>query len=776
MRAVLGEADGPLSGLLDTWAVVADTVSFYTERLATEGFLQTATELSSVRELARMVGYEVRPGVAATADLAFTVDVTASAEVHVPAGTPVQTVPGQDQLPQTFETSDDLVAHESWNSISAVAVRTQEFRFGDREMWLNGTGLGVREGDCLLVVGRERLRHGQNPGSGGHDRWEFRIVQAVTENPPGRDGWTRVDVRGDSDRDGPVAEEEATVFTFSQRASLFGWNALEPTLFATEIASRVGITAEMHWSGFDLADAVEAGIDLDGDYSRLRGGAAASVVDASWVVLQSPERTELYRATRVTPGGISRFGLAGRVTNVRLDVSTNLAGFQRRSTVVHCQSRVLPAAQAPLHDSVTGRVLVLERTTPPLTVGRRVLVTGAGVAVPAVVRDCVASGTSMTVTLDRQLPAGLDPSTLRVLGNVVEATHGETVNEVLGSGDGRTPFMLLRTKRGPLTHVRAASPSGARSTLEVRVDGAAWTEVNTLEQAGTDDRAFVTREENGTAIQFGDGVHGARPPTGVENIRATYRVGIGEDGAAAVDQLTMLTRRPLGIASVRNPAPARDWAAPETLASARRNAPLRIRTLDRAVSRSDHENFAAAFAGVMSARADEVWDGRTETVVVSILGTGGAPVSDGLVGDLATALEAARDPSTRLRIMHGERRWFGVRLALTCDPAYSATDVVATVRARLTTRLAHAARRFAQSVTAAEVLVVVRAVPGVVACTVPVLLDLPGWMPGDSRPNPNATGVAVIGTLPARAEGGELRPAQLSGLATDVVRIEVMSR
>jgi len=48
--------------LLDAWAVVADVLTFYEERIANEGYLGTATEGRSVRELARLIGYELRPG------------------------------------------------------------------------------------------------------------------------------------------------------------------------------------------------------------------------------------------------------------------------------------------------------------------------------------------------------------------------------------------------------------------------------------------------------------------------------------------------------------------------------------------------------------------------------------------------------------------------------------------------------------------------------------------------------------------------------------------
>ena len=109
--------DDPAIALLDTWAVVADVVSFYTERIAQEGFLRTATERDSVRQQARSLGYELRPGVAAQAELAFDVETAAGSPevVVVPESTPVQTVPAPGKLPQTFETTVELEARGVWN-------------------------------------------------------------------------------------------------------------------------------------------------------------------------------------------------------------------------------------------------------------------------------------------------------------------------------------------------------------------------------------------------------------------------------------------------------------------------------------------------------------------------------------------------------------------------------------------------------------------------------------------------------------------------------------
>ncbi|MGV9574091.1 baseplate J/gp47 family protein [Streptomyces nigra] len=182
---------------------------------------------------------------------------------------------------------------------------------------------------------------------------------------------------------------------------------------------------------------------------------------------------------------------------------------------------------------------------------------------------------------------------------------------------------------------------------------------------------------------MGDGIHGARPATGVENITATYRVGIGADGAVDAGRLSLLTRRPLGIRSVTNPRAARDWAPPEGPADARRNAPQRARALDRAVSVADHEDFAAGYAGVGKARADAVWNGTSTTVVISVIPAAGDTPSAGLLADLRSSLEAARDPATGLEVMKGEIVRFDLAVELRHDPAYDQAAAQAAVLAAL---------------------------------------------------------------------------------------------
>ncbi|MFB8789824.1 MAG: hypothetical protein U7123_13460, partial [Potamolinea sp.] len=107
--------------LLDAWATVADVLSFYQERIANEGYLRTATERRSILELARLVGYTLRPGVASSVYLAFTLEN--GYDIEIPAGTPAQSLPSPGKLLQTFETAEKIESRAAWNSLKPRLTR-----------------------------------------------------------------------------------------------------------------------------------------------------------------------------------------------------------------------------------------------------------------------------------------------------------------------------------------------------------------------------------------------------------------------------------------------------------------------------------------------------------------------------------------------------------------------------------------------------------------------------------------------------------------------------
>ena len=137
-----------------------------------------------------------------------------------------------------------------------------------------------------------------------------------------------------------------------------------------------------------------------------------------------------------------------------------------------------------------------------------------------------------------------------------------------GGGDGAAPHQQFLLKKPPLTHVSAETPSGSEAELTVRVNGVAWEQAGTLYDLAPDAKSFIVRldDEANARVMFGDGKMGARLPTGQENVRATYRSGIGLQGEVGAGTLTLLKKRPFGVRSVTNPLAADGAEDPETFA------------------------------------------------------------------------------------------------------------------------------------------------------------------------------------------------------------------
>jgi hypothetical protein len=147
------EGDDASMALLDAWAMTADVLSFYQERYANEGYLRTACERLSLAELARLVGYEPRPGVAASVHLAYTLDDTAE-PVTVLAGARAQSVPGPGEKMQSFETSDALLARADWNRLQPRLGRIEQIPPLDAltrtELVIAGAATRLAAGDRVM--------------------------------------------------------------------------------------------------------------------------------------------------------------------------------------------------------------------------------------------------------------------------------------------------------------------------------------------------------------------------------------------------------------------------------------------------------------------------------------------------------------------------------------------------------------------------------------------------------------------------------------------------
>jgi hypothetical protein len=842
LRALTARSDDdPSVALVDAWSTVLDVLTFYEERIANEGFLRTATERRSVYELAAAIGYQPRPGVAASGPLAFELETAPGAPAHVSIqrGVKVQSVPGQDELPQTFETDETIEARPTWNAIRVQAADRRVPRARDTEAWLEGIATNLRPGDAILFVGRERDE------SALSENWDMR--QVTTVEPDASRGVTRVTWQRGLGYRGPgrwvkPAAEDVRCFAFRQRAALFGaaapdWASLP--LAVRERAARAG-AVRADWPGLKL-DAIAAD-QADPDRTIFLDAVYPRVVPGGWIALQRPGYVELYRpaprlgAAAIADDARTGFTLSAKTTRIVLQGENlnEIFNAHVRDTVVFIDSEELGLAAVPRFDPVDGRTIQVEDPLDGFAVGRTVVVRGprahlqvAEGARPTLItamgsvrlapRDVVVAtapatikGTTRTwpvrtaggdvgtlagpvgdpdvapiaAPADAELVAeakvvdlispvagqpgratmqfaepltiAFDRATTVVLANVAQSTHGDTKGEVLGGGDGSRAFQAFTLKQKPLTFVPAPTTGGAASTLEVEVDSVAWAPAPGLDELGPRDRRYVARiaDDGSATIEFGDGHFGARLPSGVENVQASYRVGIGAVGNVAAGQLSLLMTRPLGTRSVTNPLPASGGADPESRDAARVNAPLTVQTFDRVVTLDDCANLARSFAGIGKSEARWIWEGRRRVILLTIAGVDGAAVAAiPTIRNLAAEIRDKSDGHLAVRILACELRTFDLEAGVFLVDGYDETRVLAEVRARLLATFSFARRGLAQRVSVSEAGAAIQAVPGVLA----VDLDADGiWFTGEARPT-----APVLRSLPGRPGPDGPLPAQL---------------
>ncbi len=336
-----------------------------------------------------------------------------------------------------------------------------------------------------------------------------------------------------------------------------------------------------------------------------------------------------------------------------------------------------------------------------------------------ILKNVLQSQKYSTLQFEAPLNFSYDRLTVTIQANVVAATHGETISEVLGSGDASLKNQVFALREPPLTYVSAPTATGTETSLEVRVNDVLWEESPSLYDLGARDRKYAVRHDDDGTIRiiFGDGENGERLPTGIENISAAYRKGIGPDGQVSANTLRLMQTQPVGIAEVDNPLPATGASAPEDLGEARERAPFSVLTLDRIVSLKDFENFARGFGGIGKARAVSLWQDEIQLVYITVAGDGGSSVAtnSGLYQNLIRSIDSVRDPFQPVRVASYEPLRFNIAAKLLIDASYIPERVFAAANTALRNHFAFRNRGFGQEVSAAEIVTVLESVDGVEA-------------------------------------------------------------
>jgi hypothetical protein len=392
--------------LLDSTAIMLDILTFYQERLANESYLRTATQIRSLVELSRLIGYQPAPGVSASVYLAFTLKAApgqapdpSTPAITIPQGTQVQSVPAQGQKPQTFETSSDIPAKADWN---ALPVQNSQpwIPPGGTGVYLSGTTTQLQTGDSLLILGVDREQWNAASASPS-EQWDVVVLNQVKTDTLRNLTYVAWDKRlthvtGDGTSGSSWAS--AKIFALRKKAALFGHNAPDPNLFVNANTGGPSFPTLIEhsslpwtWANFQIPSSSE--IDLDTTYPKIAVGGWFALVRKAFPeiriftlarlgvfqpFLQTIYEAQLYKVKQTAGVAVAKFTISGKVTELAADFADpNIATtFPLQVTEVWAQSEELAIADQPLDYPLYGRFLDLEDLRPDLLGAKVVALAG----------------------------------------------------------------------------------------------------------------------------------------------------------------------------------------------------------------------------------------------------------------------------------------------------------------------------------------------------------------------------------------------------------------
>ncbi|MDB4923277.1 putative baseplate assembly protein [Mucilaginibacter sp.] len=769
--------------LLDSWSMVSDVLTFYQERIANELYLRTATERLSILELARLIDYELRPGVAAGTYLSFKLDdlpgaltagvITGQGGVGLPPvlispGTKVQSVPGPNETPQTFETIAEIYARAEWNALKPKLTQTQAPDKNAKRIIFKGLNNDLKEGDILYIS------HPKKPGLrkilnvyldiSSQTTWanldEAPSMPPYTQPEPVADGsiadfsnkaalesniiksiisetWEKEDLIALLKTQGwQITDfllgvnqvikqlpklDSSSVYVFRKRVSVFGYNVIKQIAFDGNIPKK-----PVQWVDWPLDGETEDKIFLDNAYD--------GILPNSFVAIQKPdhaiEDTDVLQVSEVFQRSRTAYGISSKTTLIKFGLNANWYDPYAsdigaiREVAVYVESQKLELVETPIDEVVTGDKLELQTLDLNLVAGQIVLLTGSRADLPGVVstelltiKNIIIENGLTFLVFEQAIKPSYIRNTVFINANVAYATNGESVTEVLGSGDASKPFQKFILKQTPLTYISADTASGAKSTLEIRVNDILWEKADSFINHSPNDKVYVTQlnADATTTVVFGDGINGSRLPRGQNNVKANYRKGIGLGGLVKANQLSQLITRPLGVKEVTNMLAPTGATDAEKIEDARANATLTIHTLGRIVSLQDYEDFARSFAGIDKALATWTWFGQKRGVCITVAASNGQVVSGDLYTNLVKALLNSGDPNIPLTVKSYNPVFFRLEAKVQIDPAYIAKNVLNNIEVSLRDKFSFKQRQLGQLVSQSEVIATIQQVNGVVA-------------------------------------------------------------
>ncbi len=654
--------------LLEMWAYICDSLSFYDEVLANEAYLRTSFLRPNLRKLIALLGYLPRPAVGSIVELAAMAD--GRLQVKLPAGTAFRSGAFEGNPPQVFELTDEVFIHPFANRMGIIAPHMGVVISHHPTTLLVALQAEIKEENMLLLINKTDAT--QNKG----------LMVSKVEKYTGIDGklYNKLSFTASTAlKSGALLKHlqllkpllDAGLWTVSQQTTSINSNKITLNILSRQVNP--------------------------GDFILMVYGN-----DRRWFKVNAV--SEVMRSSipsnqvMVNGNSFTLPGIATQVTELTLDATVNSSfrikpgaanwnstyltgikvyfGMQLIATIVDEPNVFLSATdpllfnkplETPVEDYKPVKFLLQDKNTLGVTVGGSISFTQHKLTLD--------QGTTWDISLTQPVDA---------FGNVITATRGESVlNEKMGSGNAAIANQTFKLKKKPLSYYpspTANNDSSVKNSLTVYVNGIKWSEVSSFYGRREIDQVYIVRQndEGESLITFGDGIRGQRLPSGTDNIIGNYRFG-AEAACPPSGSVSQVSKPVKGLRNVKNILPAYGGADAETAERLRVYAPQSALILNRVVSMKDMEALAASYPGVRAVQAEWRWDKNKQRASAHIFYVGDA----GLTSGLSQRIRSMADPATPITVEKASYKPLQISLNIKVDERYLEVDVVSALRLAL---------------------------------------------------------------------------------------------
>ena len=673
--------------MLEMWAYVCDVLSFYDQVIANEQYIATASQRPSVRKLVALLGYLPSPAVGATATLAAL--ASGVQPVTLPAGIAFRSAAFDGNPPQVFQLTQQTTIDPFTNQWLIEADHPGIITAATGSFFLIKQNVTIKTGTLLLLTNSTNSAQNQVltvSASAPYTGWDGTAYAKISFSTP----WSL-------SIGTPLSALNLLSGTASALIDSFADTNPTDTLVLDQLYRNIRAGDYLVINGQKTGSLTVTGPGHVYHYLRERG------LESRWFTVDSVQDTTktIVAGTSFTINGTDYTTPDTTVPVSSIGLDTDLNSPTRKSISTLGDWTDPAASQLILYFGFQSIGSITDEPNKTLAPNDPMQLTPP-VQQPSenplpstfLLQDTRLNGTELTGQIDFTAavftpdqgqtfsPNLINPVDL--YGNVLAVNRGETVaGEILGSGDATAINQTFTLKKNPLTYLPSPTADdirGVAATLSVYVDGIRWTETTFFYNTKPTDRVYILRQnDNGeTLVTFGDGINGARLPTGANNIVANYQTGAGA-AAPTAGTITQIVNPFKGLRSVFNVLAAGGGADADPADKIRTLGPDSALLLGRAVSIDDVTVASANYPGVQTVQVEWRWQPAAQQPMIHIwyIGPGILP------SQLVQKIHGLTDPTVPIFAEVATSRPSTMQLDVNIDPTYQEDTVLAALREAL---------------------------------------------------------------------------------------------